>query len=108
MGHPLYRNNRLTVTDLHAVDRAAIYAEMITMPGTSHTFEIARDTGTTRRDGLDVSLSPEAVEHLHWLMSCWVGTRLVRTWDRDKIGPQKITVTVSVAVEGVPRIVVPK
>jgi hypothetical protein len=108
MEHPLYRNKRMEVTNLGDADRSAIYDAMMTMSGPSHTFEIARDAGVTARDGLDTTLSPQAVEHLHWLMSCWVGTRLVRTWSRDQIGPQKITVTVSVEVDGVPRIVVPQ
>jgi len=103
-GKPTHANEEDTDT---LAGRTAIWDEMLPMPGKEHTFLIERDAQTIARDGLDMSLSAAAVAHLGWLMSAWVGTRLMRTWMHDDIAPQKVTVTVSVEIDGVPRILIP-
>ena len=93
-------------TNTHA-GRTAIWEQMLRMSGKEHTFEMERDAETIARDGLDNSLSAAAVAQLGWLMSAWTGTRLMRTWIHDEIAPQKVTVTVSVEIEGVTRLLIP-
>jgi hypothetical protein len=111
-GDSFYRNKTSRVrfgendTDTRA-SREVIWAQMLAMTGKEHTFEMARDAEVIARDGLDSSLSAGAVAHLGWLMSAWAGTRLMRTWMHDEIAPQKITVTVTVEVEGIPRLLIP-
>ena len=112
-GEAFYRGNRTSRVSYsetetrERVNREAIWEQMLRMSGKEHTFEMERDAETIARDGLDNSLSAAAVAQLGWLMSAWTGTRLMRTWIHDEIAPQKVTVTVSVEIEGVKRILIP-
>jgi len=85
-------------SDVEAAMEAA-YAEMMGVDSPSITIRIERDADITLRDGLERGFSKEAMEFLHWQVSAWVGTRVMRAYDQTGLMAQTVTVDINVTLD---------
>lgn len=70
-----------------------MYTTMLKSPGDKLELTVERSTLQVGR-----SFSEEALDHLFAQMETWVGTRIVRRWDRTGEPPTIMTVKLEVIV----------
>jgi hypothetical protein len=75
------------------------YFEMLDTDGPNITMRIERDADVTLRDGLERGFSREAMEFLHWQVSAWVGTRVMRAYDQTGLMAQAVTININVTLD---------
>lgn len=77
-------------------ERRDLFDILLKTEGPTMDFVVERSMETIDRDGLDVTISPEAVEALDFQMLSWVSTRILRSGEEHGVMPQGIRVTVAV------------
>ena len=77
-------------------ERRDLFDALLKLDGETMDFVVERSMETVNRDGLDVTISPEAMEALDFQMITWVGTRILRSGEEHGLMPQGVKVTVTV------------
>jgi hypothetical protein len=77
-------------------EKAELFDALLKLDGPTMDFVVERSLETVNRDGLDVTISRDALEALHFQMITWVGTRLLRSGEEKGLMPQGMKVTVTV------------
>lgn len=75
------------------------YAEMMDTPGGGITMRVEREADVTLRDGLERGFSKEAMEFLHWQVSAWITSRVMRSYDKTGLMPQTVSLEVNVTLD---------
>jgi hypothetical protein len=72
--------------------------EFMLIDGTTANLVVERTTEALLRDGIDVTISVEAMDDLVAQMAAWVGTRMLRFHNETGLGAQHIHVVLEVAL----------